>query len=113
MKNIFIVYYLNKNIFYSNVFLFKQSCCNFPTPVQQNYCKFVLIIRTVLIPEQQNISIHLPMQFIGKKVEVIAFSIEEADIEKGVEKIQTHFASEQVLAKDWLTTEEDEAWKDL
>lgn len=26
---------------------------------------------------------------------------------------QTHFASEKVLAKDWLLPEEDEAWKDL
>jgi hypothetical protein len=25
----------------------------------------------------------------------------------------THFASESVLAKDWRTPEEDEAWKDL
>ncbi len=25
----------------------------------------------------------------------------------------THFASEKVLAKDWLLPEEDEAWKDL
>lgn len=26
---------------------------------------------------------------------------------------QTYFASENVLAKDWLKPEEDEAWKDL
>jgi len=25
----------------------------------------------------------------------------------------THYASEKVLSKDWLTPEEDEAWKDL
>ncbi len=29
------------------------------------------------------------------------------------EKIQTHFASEKALARDWLLPEEDEAWKDL
>jgi hypothetical protein len=29
------------------------------------------------------------------------------------EKIQTHFASEEVLAKDWLTKKEDAAWEDL
>ena len=28
-------------------------------------------------------------------------------------KTQTHFASENALSKDWLKTEEDEAWKDL
>lgn len=25
----------------------------------------------------------------------------------------THYASEKALSKDWLTPEEDEAWKDL
>ena len=29
------------------------------------------------------------------------------------DKILTHFSSENVLAKDWLSPEEDEAWKDL
>ncbi len=29
------------------------------------------------------------------------------------DKVYTHFASEKALAKDWLSTEEDEAWKDL
>lgn len=29
------------------------------------------------------------------------------------EKIQTHLASEKVLAKDWLTNKEDKAWQDL
>jgi hypothetical protein len=27
--------------------------------------------------------------------------------------IETHFASEHTLAADWLTPEEDQAWKDL
>ncbi len=27
--------------------------------------------------------------------------------------IETHFASEQVLAKDWNKKEEEEAWQDL
>jgi hypothetical protein len=29
------------------------------------------------------------------------------------EPTMTHYASEKVLDKDWLTPEEDEAWKDL
>jgi hypothetical protein len=29
------------------------------------------------------------------------------------DSVYTHFASEISLAKDWLTSEEDEAWKDL
>ncbi len=29
------------------------------------------------------------------------------------EKIETHFASENVLAKDWLNKNEDAAWRNL
>ena len=29
------------------------------------------------------------------------------------DKTKTHYASENVLAKDWLTPQEDNAWKDL
>lgn len=29
------------------------------------------------------------------------------------EKTQTHFASEKVLARDWLTKKEDAAWQNL
>jgi hypothetical protein len=53
----------------------------------------------------------VPHDYVGKKVEIIAFTIEEAT--SVVDKPLTHIASEKVLAKDWLTAEEDEAWKDL
>jgi hypothetical protein len=72
------------------------------------------MIRTVVKPENQNISIKLPKEFVGKQVEVIAFTVEEANQAKEiVDKTLTHFASEKVLAKDWLTPEEDLAWQDL
>ena len=72
------------------------------------------MIRTVLTPDQQNISIRLPENYVGKQVEVIAFTINDyAEIEVDLDKPVTHLASEMVLAKDWLTTEEDEAWKNL
>jgi hypothetical protein len=38
---------------------------------------------------------------------------EETGQETDIDKIQTHFASEKVLTKDWLLPQEDEAWKDL
>jgi hypothetical protein len=45
---------------------------------------------------------------------VIAFTIEEADQPVAtVDKPLTHFASEKVLANDWLSPEEDLAWQDL
>ncbi len=72
------------------------------------------MIRTILKPDNQNISIRLPQDFVGKQVEVIAFTVDEAIPEpKTNDKTQTHFASEAVLAKDWLTHEEDLAWKNL
>jgi len=68
------------------------------------------MIRTLLVPDNQDISIQLPKSFVGKQVEVIAFTIDETPVS---EKPLTHFASQNVLAKDWLTTEEDEAWKNI
>ena len=72
------------------------------------------MIRTVLTPDKQSISLTLPENFIGKKVEIIAFTVDD-DTEANVlnEPIETYQASEKVLAKDWLTSEEDLAWKDL
>lgn len=29
------------------------------------------------------------------------------------DSVQTHLASEKILAKDWLSKKEDEAWQDL
>jgi hypothetical protein len=69
------------------------------------------MIRTVLTPDKEKISIDVPSSFIGKKVEVIAFTIEEALRDTDIPL--THFASEKLLAKDWLTNEEDKAWQDL
>lgn len=72
---------------------------------------YLFMIRTVIKPENHNITISLPENFIGKQVEVIAFTVEEAKESTG--QLVTHFASEAVLAKDWLTPEEDTAWQDL
>ena len=72
------------------------------------------MIHTFLTPNIQNISINLPINFIGKKVEVIAFTIDEAKIETpNLDKTVTHFASQEILSQDWLTPEEDLVWKDL
>jgi hypothetical protein len=70
------------------------------------------MIRTVVTPTNQDVSIHLPKNYIGKKVTVIAFTIEEA-VTKNEDKPLTYFASEKSLAKDWLTPEEDKAWLNL
>jgi hypothetical protein len=62
----------------------------------------------------QIISIRLPKEYVGKQVEIIAFTIEETiSCETKPDQILTQFASEKVLARDWLTAQEDAAWQDL
>ena len=52
---------------------------------------------------------------IGSKVGIIVFEdhIEIKPLKKFNEKLFPALVSEKVLAKRWLTKEEDEAWKDL
>lgn len=72
------------------------------------------MIRTVITPQQQQISIDLPQNYIGKKVEIIAFTVDEASADMPtLDKTLTHLASERSLGKDWLTQNEDAAWQDL
>jgi hypothetical protein len=40
------------------------------------------MVRTVITPKQEHISIELPKSFIGKEVEVIAFTTDEGLIKK-------------------------------
>ncbi|MES2703385.1 MAG: hypothetical protein V4649_12140 [Bacteroidota bacterium] len=69
------------------------------------------MIRTVITPQNGKIYIDVPQDYVGKKVEVIAFTIDEAN--PVMDKPLTHIASETTLAKDWLTEEEDNAWENL
>ena len=51
----------------------------------------------------------------GSKIAILAFKdrIELRPLKKINENMLTALASEKVLARDWLTDEEDEIWKDL
>ncbi len=60
------------------------------------------MIRLILTPDKDTITIKLPTHYVGKEVEIIAFATEEV-----------LSAEEKTLGKDWLTSEEDNAWKDL
>jgi hypothetical protein len=72
------------------------------------------MLQTIITPQQTDIIIHLPESYVGKEVEFIAFTKDEATSKsnKNSENL-IHFASEKSLAKDWLTDEENEAWKNL
>ena len=59
------------------------------------------MLRKLITPDNRNVSIELPQNFVGKQVEVIAFTIEDAVGESLLaDKVLTHYASENSLAKD-------------
>jgi AbrB family looped-hinge helix DNA binding protein len=87
----------------------------------------VIDMKTATITEKGQIAIPRDMREIdgfeeGDKIAIIAYNdhIELRPLEQVSKKLDftkegilTALASEKVLAKDWLTKEEDEAWKNL
>jgi hypothetical protein len=69
-----------------------------------------MMVRTIFTPATQNIPLNIPAQYVGKRVEVLVFPLDDhlAD-----DVVTTHLASEQTLSKDWLTPKEDAAWNNL
>lgn len=74
--------------------------------------------------EAANLNINLPLNFnqvidlvrqlpYKEKLKLSEVLKKETKQETDNDNILTYFASEKVLAKDWLLPEEDEAWKDL
>jgi len=74
--------------------------------------------------EAANLNINLPLNFnqvvdlvrqlpYKEKLRLTEVLKKETKQTPENNNILTHFASEKVLAKDWLLPEEDEAWKDL
>ena len=72
----------------------------------------------------ENLNINLPLNFnqvvdivrqLPYKEKLLLSKVLKKETKQIPEndKTLTHFASEKVLAKDWLLHEEDEAWKDL
>lgn len=77
-------------------------------------------MKTAKITEKGQISIPNDIRKLegfrqGSKVAILAFKnkIEIRPLKKINESMFTMLASEKALAKDWLTEEEDEVWKDL
>jgi len=77
-------------------------------------------IKTVKITEKGQIVIPKIIRMLagfkeGSRISLIAYDnkIELRPMEQISEGLSRALLSESVLAKDWNTTEEDEAWKDL
>lgn len=69
---------------------------------------------------EQPIKLYLPINFQQLLELIRQLSTEEKHLLlqylqqwREDEPTMTHFASEKVLAEDWLSPEEDEAWADL
>jgi hypothetical protein len=71
------------------------------------------MIKKLITVGNQNVFIHATKEYVGKQVEVIAFTIDETEEHSAVNKIITHPASEKSVAKDWLSPEEYKPWPDL
>ena len=77
-------------------------------------------MKTATITEKGQISIPSEIRKIkgfkeGKKIVILAFNdrIEIIPLEDWYERMSPALLSEKSFAKDWLSKEEDEAWKDL
>ena len=77
-------------------------------------------IKTIKITEKGQIVIPKIMRMLegfkeGSRINMIAYEdkIELRPIDRINESLLTMLASEKVLARDWNTKEEDEAWKNL
>ncbi|MBC2698440.1 MAG: AbrB/MazE/SpoVT family DNA-binding domain-containing protein [ANME-2 cluster archaeon] len=80
----------------------------------------LLEMRTVTITRKGQISIPKRIRDIegfreGSKIVMFAYDdrIELRSMKQIDERMHTALASENILAKDWNSQEEDEAWKDL
>jgi len=80
----------------------------------------LLEMRTATITEKGQIAIPKDIRKLegfkeGSKIAILAFDnkVELRSLQQLNEKMFPALASERSLAKDWLSKEEDEAWKDL
>ncbi|MBU1370583.1 MAG: hypothetical protein KJ578_06985 [Bacteroidetes bacterium] len=69
-----------------------------------------------------NISLHLNFNQLveairqlprNEKLKLSRILLKETSLEEINDPVMTYLASEDVLAKDWLLAEEEEAWNDL
>jgi hypothetical protein len=63
------------------------------------------MIRKIIIPQSTTITLALPDDYVGKEVEIIVFSLDEA--------ANSAIIQSDNFTKEWSAKEEDEAWKDL
>jgi hypothetical protein len=73
------------------------------------------MIRTVVTPDDQDIYLHIPESYVGKKIEVIAFAVDEAVPEPNKAKMADFWGSisdETAAELHKETTESRNSWED-
>ena len=72
------------------------------------------MIRKVITPSNETISIELPQSFVGKQVEVIMFISDEVnEMPHVVGNPSKHAIANKILSSDWLPYREENVWRDL
>ena len=60
------------------------------------------MVRTIITPDKESISIHVPEAYIGKKIEVLLYAIDEVnEIEKSKKKPSDFRGSLNLTAKQY------------
>lgn len=44
------------------------------------------MIRTIIIPEKQDVSLHIPEDYVGKQIEVLLYAVDELNEQKETSK---------------------------
>jgi hypothetical protein len=65
------------------------------------------VIRTLITPQKDEISIRLPNNYIGKQVEVIAFTVDESDQQSSINKQNIPFVVLHVEDKNFKFNREE------
>jgi hypothetical protein len=80
--------------------------------LQRNF-KNVKIMMTTLLKQIYHLPVYERMLIVERTIHSIRSSEDELGTITDPDTVQTHYASEQILAMDWLNESEDEAWKSL
>ena len=58
------------------------------------------MIRTLITPDKQDVSIHIPENYIGKRVEVLLYAVDELDDQEIVKKTPAGFRGKLKLSEE-------------
>lgn len=81
-----------------------------------------MFIRFEVFDMEATLNFNLPMTFqqvaeivrqLPKSEKIQLSNLLKKEVKKEKDTVQTHFASQAILAQDWLNSEEEKAWQHL